>query len=67
MTFQPLCELYCAGGAATQHQIGHWPDTYACDACRILWDVLCSHNPVCQELAAWHMIDNECWRHECLA
>ena len=55
-----VCELYCAGHQATQHQVGWWPDTFACDDCRIQWDLLCNRSDGCRELAEWHLIGPAC-------
>lgn len=61
-----VCELYCGGGEATVHQVGWWPDTYACYNCRVQWDLLCRESAGCRELASWHYIQElACTRGEC--
>lgn len=54
------CELYCAGTPAIYHQLGWWPDTFACAECKPIWDELCKKSPGCRWKADWHIVDDDC-------
>ncbi len=55
------CELYCDGeNTATWHQVGWWPDAYACASCKELWIERCADNPNCVSHSSWHVISWPC-------
>jgi len=61
MTYPQPCELYCSpSNDAMWHQVGWWPDVYACASCKEQWIERCLDNPKCLELSSWHVITTSC-------